>query len=138
MIRPEDKLATLVGLHQAIEDAADWVLAILDGSKAPDLSYPPGAELSAAERDALAALSIPGQGAGRDALRKVLLDALSSPPFEFFTLVDAVGDPPLRRDSSSWRGLSISSRDKGAPAEETMWHDDFYGSYQDYAERHGT
>lgn len=107
-------------VHRAIRESAQSAVDQLK-AKSPKLSYPPNVELTAAERDALAALNL--SPAMCSALTKVIADAAAYPLFDLFCLIDGVGDPA---DARGWQGVHLG---EGMREPEPMLHDEFYESY---------
>ena len=115
-------------LHASIEETAAAAAGILgDASSNLDLSYPPGAALSASEVDALRSLEV--SPAAREAIRKLIADACSRPVFEFLSLLDGVADP-IDLEGATWVGLSLETRRE---SDEIMLHDEFFETYGSYA-----
>ena len=83
-------------LHRAIDDATRGAMGAMEHREA-ELTYPPGVELTDAERRALGELKLSPDL--RSALEKVIRDAAGYPLFHLFTLLDAVTDP------QDWSGL---------------------------------
>jgi hypothetical protein len=107
-------------VHRAIREAAEVTVRQLR-DKTPELNYPPNATLSAAEREALAALTL--SPAACSALTKLIADAANYPLFHLFSLIDGVTDPA---DAPGWRGLHLGV---GMREPEPMLHDELYESY---------
>jgi hypothetical protein len=120
------RAALLNEMHKTIDTAATDALGIVD-TRAIELAYPPGIELSAAEVSALA--NIPSSPELRSALHKVFREVASRPLFHFFALIDGVADP------TGWNGLWLGARVVEPPddADQEMWHDEFFASYWQYA-----
>jgi hypothetical protein len=129
MISQREKDALFIEIHRAIEDAATRTAAALRAGTM-DLSYPPNAGLSAAERAALESLSVTPDL--ETALRKVIADASSVPLFRLFTLLDGVGDPEGYGDL--WLGLVLSRPGEDEEPGE-MLHDEFFESYWEWRKR---
>jgi hypothetical protein len=97
------------------------------------VAYPPmdlnGAQLSAAETDALVRLALSPEA--RSALEKLFADAAAAAFFRFFCLLDGVGDPKVRH-VDDWRGavLTAPPDDRDRP----MLHDELFDSYRRYRE----
>jgi hypothetical protein len=125
--------ALLAEIHRSIEESAAAALqSIGDHNTAPRVSYPPNAELTPAESEALQGLRL--SVAARSGLLKLVKDATAYPFFHFFSLLDGVVDPPQvfngeRVFGEAWYGLSLAP--KGEQHEE-MLHDEFYESYWAY------
>ena len=131
MISAELKRSLLVGMHQAIAEAADTALAMIENSGIEPI-YPPGVELSDREISSVANLRLSEDT--RSALRKIVRDAAGRPVFHLLALVDGVADPDHWMQSDPWLGLDISPRKQGA-RDSQMWHDDFFETYWDFESR---
>ena len=107
-------------LHKAIKESANNTINNLTN---PDLSYPPGIELTESEKNELKNLNL-SQDA-KSALEKLMTDACSYPCFHLFSLLDGVTDPEAE-DIDEWNGLSFCKRKD----DEEMLHDEFYESYK--------
>ena len=118
------RAALLSEMHRAIEDSTRHAMQLLVGGEGT-LTYPPGVNLSKAERAAIDALAL--SPTGRSALEKLLQDAAAAPLFHLFALLDGVADP--RDWPGTWPGATITTP-RGEASAESMWHDDFYGSYR--------
>jgi hypothetical protein len=125
--------ALLVELHRAIDEAADAALDVIE-SRGIELVYPPGVELTAEEIAALTELRV--SPPARSALGKVLRDAAAGPLFDFFTLVDGVGDPRGWPGPEAWLGVVLTPRTADGSDEDggdtEMWHDQLFESYWEY------
>lgn len=125
MIGAETRRALLIEMHRAIAEAVASVrLAIEQGEADP--AYPPGVELSGAERAALREIAPSADAAA--ALSKLVADAAARPLFNLFALIDGVADPDFRT-IEPWLGLSLTEREDGDTA---MWHDEFFETYWGY------
>lgn len=112
-------------MHRAIEDSTRHAMQLLVGGEGA-LTYPPGVDLSKAERSAIGALAL--SPTARSALEKLLRDAAAAPLFHLFALLDGVADP--RDWPGTWPGATITTL-RGEGSAESMWHDDFYGTYRE-------
>jgi hypothetical protein len=116
----------LLEVHAMIDAAAAAGLAMVEnGGIRP--AYPPGVELTDAERAALATLHLPA--AARSALEKILRDVAAQPLFDLFALVDGVVDPSGSEAGDPWLGASIVERQEG---DDAMWHDALFETYWDW------
>ena len=127
--RPYIDGAVQAGVPDPIEALKQSVQAL----KSSLVTYPPmgdsGTVLSRAEHDALTELSLTAEA--RAGLEKVIADAAAAAFFQFFCLIDGVGDPGLRT-VHSWRGAAI--REPVEDEDEPMLHDEFFDSYWHYRE----
>ncbi len=123
MLKDPDRNAIFMEMHRAIDEAVSSMVSALDK---PEITYPPDEELTPAEMSALAALHLSTEA--RSGFKKLMVDAASWPLFHLFSLMDGVADPVDH--PTEWTGLSLSVRED----DKSMFHDDFYSSYWDYAE----
>jgi hypothetical protein len=102
-------------------------------TKAALVSYPPaqspGGELSQAEHEALASMSLTPEA--RSGMEKLISDAAATALFHFFCLVDGVGDPEFV-EVHNWFGAAIGR--KGPRKHYPMLHDEFGELYWRYRE----
>jgi hypothetical protein len=113
------------------EDALQGMaVAIGELRRGTTLSYPPNEEgrLTDEELAALARLRL--EPAARSALRKIVRDAASSPLFQLFCLLDAVGAPELT-SVTPWLAVNLAP----AKGDRPMMHDEFFDSYWSYLEK---
>lgn len=115
---------THVDLDTAMDESLEESLASL-------VDYPPtdcSPALSRAEHESIAKLALPTTT--REALEKLVKDAIASAFFRFFCLVDGVADPSFTT-IECWLGARIA-----APLDQDreMLHDEFYASYWRYLE----
>ena len=126
MVSADARSVLLREMHRAIDDAMSHTMKVLDGREGA-LTYPPGVDLSKAERSAIETLAL--SAAARSALEKLLRDTAAAPLFHLFALLDGVADP--RDWPGTWPGATITTL-RGDRGPESMWHDDFYGSYREH------
>lgn len=93
MIDEAKRDALFYEIHKAIEESAESVVSPLQDLT---LAYPPGAELSKEEKDALSDLRFSQQA--KSGLKKIVADACAYPLFHFFSLLDGVTDPEIDPD----------------------------------------
>ena len=108
-------------VHRAIRETAEVTVRQLREKK-PELTYPPNAELSADERQALASLAL--SPAACSGLNKIIADAAAYPLFHLFSLIDGVADPADA--PAGWRGVHLG---EGMNEPDPMLHDELYESY---------
>jgi hypothetical protein len=114
-------------LHRSIEEAARDCVARILSAEDSSLTYPPGGELTEADRAALRKLTVPPDA--RAALEKLAADACSHPVFHLFAVMDGVADPET--DVGEWPGVTLETKREG---EDDMLHDEFFESYWAYEE----
>ena len=125
--------ALLTEIHSSIEESATAALqSVGDQNATPRVLYPPNAELTVAEREALQALRL--SDAARSGLLKLVKDAAAYPFFHFFSLMDGVADPPQVQNGERvyekvWYGVSLVPK---VEEHAEMLHDEFYESYWAY------
>src|SRR5262245_10324896 len=124
MLSDEARQALLIEIHKSIDTVAQQAASTVgkDGST-PDLAYPPGAQLSEPELDALRMVNV--TPSTRSALQKVIADACSAAFFRMFSVMDGVGDPDTW-SGRHWPGISLAPKPEH---DEPMLHDDFFESY---------
>ncbi|HEV3052138.1 MAG TPA: hypothetical protein VGX50_17650 [Longimicrobium sp.] len=111
-------------LHRSIEEAATSCVAQIT-SEGPSITYPPGEELTQADRQALRTLTV--SPAARAALHKLVADACSWPVLHLFSLMDGVVDP--QTDVGEWYGATLESKRED---DDEMLHDEFLEAYSTY------
>jgi hypothetical protein len=123
----EARLRTLlVELHRQISLTADACVGQLgDGATSGDLTYPPDAALNEAEVSALSALRL--DAAARSGLTKLVVEAAGTAAFNFFAVVDAVGDPAVG-GGELWLGARFAEPDG---SDGPMIHEAFFETYSD-------
>jgi hypothetical protein len=131
MVREEVRQALMLEVHRDIEDATSVALKCFGpAQQGTDVAYPPGENLTEAEREALRNLVLSSDA--QSALGKILMDMASSPLFRLFCLMDGVSDPETG-DFDLWLGVSLAERtletDEGY---RDMLHDEFFATYWDY------
>ena len=130
MIDERLRLALMIEMHRATAESASRMMSVLERGEADvELHYPPNAELSAHEREALRNLKL--NPFAKSAIEKLVREAAAYPTFHLFALVDGVADPPRVLDGDTvyagvWKGLSLVPREAGSPP---MLHDEFYEMY---------
>jgi hypothetical protein len=122
LIPPPIRQALFGELHRSIEEAASDCVARAVTAEESSLGYPPGAELTDAERAALRTLALSPDA--RSALEKLVADACSWPVFHLFSLMDGVADP--QADVGEWLGVTLESKQED---DDEMLHDEFLESY---------
>ena len=115
-------------MHRAVEDSTRHAMQLLVCGEGA-LTYPPGVELSKAERSTIVALAL--SPTAQSALEKLLRDAAAAPLFHLFVLLDGVADP--RDWPGTWPGATITTP-RGEGRADSMWHDDFYGTYREHGD----
>lgn len=93
-----------------------------------DITYPPGTELTEAEKEELKKLT--NNSVLKSALQKLTADAAASVVFDIFCLIDGVTDP-----DDEWTGIKLEDIDESEElASDEMLHDKFYDSYREWKE----
>jgi hypothetical protein len=111
-----------VHLHKVVEETAEIIArALVNGSVAKELAYPPNAGLTDKEQAALRQI----KGAELESgIRKVLAHVAATPLYQLFCLVDGIADP----DGNGWTGVSLT--DKEADDVEGLFlHTEFLDRY---------
>src|SRR5262249_29508363 len=127
MLTIAQQTAILVDMHRAIEAAATEVSrAVTDGSSL-ELTYPPNAGFTSAERSALAELN--ASGALVSALRKVVANAAAAPLFRLFATLQGVADPPDLNEPWLGATLTQASDEASNATSESMLHDELFETY---------
>ncbi len=129
MIDKKIRTALFIEVHRAIEESAESVAQL----ETDDLSYPPGADLTSDEVDALSALEL--SEPAKSGLRKLVADACSYPLFHLFSLLDGATDPETELDEM-WMGATIelNADDDDDDDDTPMLHDEFYESFWAYSD----
>ena len=133
MLGERVRLALMIEMHRAIAESASHVISALERADAEaKVHYPPNAELSTHEREALRGLNL--NPFALSAIKKLVRDAAAYPTFHLFTLLDGVGDPPRLNDGETlyegvWKGLSLVPKEGGS---QPMLHDEFYDTYRTF------
>ena len=125
MISEQQKLALFLDIHRAIEEAASEALAQAASPTEFSIAYPPNGGLSEEEMFVLG--NLPFSPVLESALRKIIADAASYPIFRLFSLLDGVSDPYEYKEF--WPGLTLSPSDEEEVTEDSLLHDDFFGTY---------
>ena len=121
-------LAVLVEMHRVVEETAEQVLKEIKQPENVAITYPPvtNSMLTQAEQAALEHLKLSPEL--DNALRKIMIDAISFPLFHLFTLVDGVAEPELLKDL--WLGLSVNLKSlNDEESDSAFLHDEFYETY---------
>jgi hypothetical protein len=126
-ISDERRRRLLIVLHRAIKDAATRAADAVAGGGDPQISYPPGHDLSEEEVRVVAELRM--SGTARSVVRKIVADAAASAAFRLFCVMDAVGDPEDGRSDEIWHGAMLAEPDED---DHPMLHDAFFDTYEDY------
>ena len=113
--------ALLIEMHKTIDETSNTVLRNITE---PELTYPPGLELTISEKNTLKNINLTDDE--KVALKKIITDACSFPLFHLFSLLDGVTDP---KGIGDWRGLTMGDKNE---LDDEMLHDEFYESYHEY------
>jgi hypothetical protein len=93
MLNDDEKTALLVEVHRLIESSSNEMVSQI--SHSPNLTYPPGGDqfpkLSVEEHEVLRTLL--QSSTAKEALRKVIANAVAHAFFAWFCVLDGVGDP---------------------------------------------
>lgn len=118
--------ALLVEAHHLVEQQATRAAEALCGLRSPgELYYPPNGGLTERERSALPAEPHPEHVS---LFRKVIADSIATAFFNFFAVVDAVGDP--YEYPGVWLPLRFELA--GDDSDETMLHAAFFDTYRNW------
>lgn len=112
----------LIESHKAINDSMEQAFEALSSF---NLAYPPGAQLTAEEMNALKSFHL--SPAERSGLQKIFTDASAGAFFRFLSILDGVGDPEVS-DLKVWLGLSLGKKREN----EDMLHDKFFETFHKY------
>ena len=133
MIPERVRVALMIEIHSAIAVSTSRLMSVLGNVDAePEVHYPPNAELSIYEREALRSLKL--NPFASSAIEKLVRGAMSYPTFHLLSLLDGVADLPQVIDGDSvydgvWKGLSLVEREAGS---QPMLHDEFYQTFWDF------
>lgn len=125
----------LMELHRLIEVSATEAASMLSqGNYEAQVTYPPNGGLTGDEIAALKNVRLDVMA--ERGLAKIIADAAASAIFNFFCVMDAVGDPESC-DDEVWLGAQLAEPDEDHADDLLMLHDAFFDTYWDYRESTG-
>jgi hypothetical protein len=127
ILSPDNQKTLMLAANQQVEETAESsAKAIINGKIADEICYPPNGGPNPEEIEALNKIGeIPNV---ESALRKVIAYSTATAFFNFFCILDGVGDPDYEVGAWTWATLLDHPEGDYDPY-DFMLHDAFYDAY---------
>jgi len=127
ILSPDNQKTLMLAANQQVEETAESsAKAIIKGTIADEISYPPNGGLSPDEIEVLKKIGeIPN---AEPALRKVIANSTATAFFDFFNILDGTGDPDHEVGAWTWATLLDHPQGEYDPY-QFMLHDAFFDAY---------